>query len=92
MQKFEYVNVGNGLPSAPIINIKVAPPDWLNKTGEYQIEAFLDTGSDCTLDLLRNNLQKASNLAQGESFIAFDLKSCKFSLYKGFNTISQQVY
>jgi hypothetical protein len=49
VQKFEYVNVGNGLPSAPIINIKVAPPDWLNKTGEYQIEAFLDTGSDCTL-------------------------------------------
>ena len=49
MQKFDYVNVGNGLPVAPIINIRVAPPDWLNKTGEYQIEAFLDTGSDCTL-------------------------------------------
>ena len=49
MQKFDYVNVGNGLPVAPIINIRVAPPDWLNKGGEYQIEAFLDTGSDCTL-------------------------------------------
>ncbi len=49
MQSFNYVNVGDGLPLAPIINIKVAAPDWLDKSGEYSIEAFLDTGSDCTL-------------------------------------------
>jgi Retroviral aspartyl protease len=49
VQQFDYVNVGDGLPSAPIISIKVTPPDWLNKTRKYQIEAFLDTGSDCTL-------------------------------------------
>ncbi len=49
MQSFNYVNVGDGLPLAPIITIKVASPDWLDKTGEYSIEAFLDTGSDCTL-------------------------------------------
>jgi Retroviral aspartyl protease len=41
--------VGDGLPLAPIISIKVTTPEWLNKSGEYSIEAFLDTGSDCTL-------------------------------------------
>jgi predicted aspartyl protease len=41
--------VGDGLPLAPIISIKVTAPEWLNKSGEYSIEAFLDTGSDCTL-------------------------------------------
>jgi hypothetical protein len=41
--------VGDGLPLAPIINIKITAPEWLNKSGEYSIDAFLDTGSDCTL-------------------------------------------
>jgi Retroviral aspartyl protease len=49
MQSFSYVNVGDGLPLAPIISIKVTAPEWLDKSGEYAIEAFLDTGSDCTL-------------------------------------------
>lgn len=49
MQQFDYVNVGNGLPKAPIIEIEVTPPDWLDKIGKYQTEAFLDTGSGCTL-------------------------------------------
>jgi predicted aspartyl protease len=49
VQSFNYVNVGDGLPLAPIISIKVTAPEWLNKSGEYSIEAFLDTGSDCTL-------------------------------------------
>jgi hypothetical protein len=55
VQSFNYVNVGDGLPLAPIINIKVAAPDWLDKSGEYSIEAFLDTGSDCTLAILNNS-------------------------------------
>ena len=49
MQSFDYVSVGDGLPLAPIIDVKIAPPTWLDKTGEYQTQAFLDTGSDCTL-------------------------------------------
>lgn len=49
MQSFNYVNVGDGLPLAPIISIKVTAPEWLDKSGEYAIDAFLDTGSDCTL-------------------------------------------
>ena len=44
------------------------------------------------LDLLRNNVQKASNLAQGNSFSTFCVKSLKLSLDRGFSTISQQVY
>ena len=49
MQSFNYVNVGNGKPLAPIIGIKITAPEWLDKSGEYSIDAFLDTGSDCTL-------------------------------------------
>jgi predicted aspartyl protease len=49
VQSFNYLNVGDGLPLAPIISIKITAPEWLNKSGECSIDAFLDTGSDCTL-------------------------------------------
>ncbi len=49
MQRFDYVSLGDGLPLSPILDIKIVPPEWLDKTGEYPIKAFLDTGSDCTL-------------------------------------------
>jgi predicted aspartyl protease len=49
VQSFSYINVGDGLPLAPIIGVKIAAPEWLGKSGEYAIDAFLDTGSDCTL-------------------------------------------
>jgi hypothetical protein len=31
VQSFNYVNVGDGLPLAPIIGIKFAAPEWLGK-------------------------------------------------------------
>lgn len=49
MQRFDYVELGDGLPLAPIISVTVSPPDWLGQPGKYQSQAFLDTGSDCTL-------------------------------------------
>jgi hypothetical protein len=49
MSAYPYLNVGEGLPPAPILPITVAPPDWANSPATYQVEAFLDTGSDCTL-------------------------------------------
>lgn len=49
MQQFDYINLGDGLPLAPIIETKITPPDWKNNNKQYQIMSFLDTGSDCTL-------------------------------------------
>jgi hypothetical protein len=49
MRRYPYVSVGNGLPPAPIVPVTIAPPDWATNSGRYEIEAFLDTGSDCTL-------------------------------------------
>jgi Retroviral aspartyl protease len=44
-----YLELGEGLPPAPIVPIVITPPDWANNSTTYEIEAFLDTGSDCTL-------------------------------------------
>ncbi|AFY95683.1 Retroviral aspartyl protease [Chamaesiphon minutus] len=52
MFHFKYVDLGAGLPPAPIVMLTVYPPEWERATtGElcYSCTAFLDTGSDCTL-------------------------------------------
>lgn len=52
MFQFNYVDLGAGLPPAPIVNMKIYPPEWeRSSTGNicYSCAAFLDTGSDCTL-------------------------------------------
>lgn len=52
MSLFNYVELGAGLPPAPIVNLTIHPPEWERKLTEnlgYSCTAFLDTGSDCTL-------------------------------------------
>jgi hypothetical protein len=49
VQQFDYINLGDGLPLAPIIDVKITPPNWMDNSRQYQIISFLDTGSDCTL-------------------------------------------
>jgi hypothetical protein len=52
MLHFQYVELGAGLPPAPIVLMTVYPPEWEREiTGKlsYSCTAFLDTGSDCTL-------------------------------------------
>ena len=53
MSQFDYVDLGAGLPPAPIVTMTIYPPEW-ERTGNsdelvYSCTAFLDTGSDCTL-------------------------------------------
>jgi hypothetical protein len=31
VQQFNYINLGDGLPLAPMIDIKITPPDWMSK-------------------------------------------------------------
>jgi hypothetical protein len=48
VQRYPYVNLADDLPPAPILSVTIATPDWaISRT--YETEAFLDTGSDCTL-------------------------------------------
>ena len=47
--QYYYKKLEPGIPSAPIIPIVVITPDWQDKKSQVEIEAFLDTGSDCTL-------------------------------------------
>jgi Retroviral aspartyl protease len=49
MITYPYLNLGEGLPPAPILPAIITPPDWATHSTKYDIEAFLDTGSDCTL-------------------------------------------
>jgi hypothetical protein len=52
MSVFNYVDLGAGLPPAPIVSLTIYPPEWERKLTEnlcYSCTAFLDTGSDCTL-------------------------------------------
>jgi hypothetical protein len=52
MSVFNYVDLGTGLPPAPIVTLTIYPPEWERKSTEnicYSCTAFLDTGSDCTL-------------------------------------------
>ncbi|MGK7889048.1 MAG: aspartyl protease family protein [Leptolyngbyaceae cyanobacterium] len=46
---FPYQELEPGLPPVPIIPIEISPPDWAPPTNPYDLDAFLDTGSDCTL-------------------------------------------
>jgi hypothetical protein len=46
---YRYFNLEDGVPAAPIFPIIVTPPDWADSIKQYQIDGFLDTGSDCTL-------------------------------------------
>lgn len=48
MSIFDYQNIGD-FPLAPIISVKITPPSWSKYQRDYVSEAFLDTGSDCTL-------------------------------------------
>jgi Retroviral aspartyl protease len=52
MSLFNYVEIGAGLPLAPIVSITIHPPEWEQSLARdfcYSCTAFLDTGSDCTL-------------------------------------------
>jgi Retroviral aspartyl protease len=52
MSLFNYVELGAGLPPAPIVTLTIYPPEWERTLTEnlcYSCTAFLDTGSDCTL-------------------------------------------
>jgi Retroviral aspartyl protease len=53
MAQFSYVDLGAGLPPAPIVTVKIYPPEWEREDNSdeliYSCTAFLDTGSDCTL-------------------------------------------
>jgi Retroviral aspartyl protease len=49
VQHYPYISLSKGLPPAPILPVIITPPDWASNSGLYEIEAFLDTGSDCTL-------------------------------------------
>jgi hypothetical protein len=46
---YSYLNLGDDIPPAPIFPIVVTPPDWAESIKQYQMDGFLDTGSDCTL-------------------------------------------
>lgn len=52
MSLFNYVDLGAGLPPAPIVALTIYRPEWERQLTEnlgYSCTAFLDTGSDCTL-------------------------------------------
>jgi Retroviral aspartyl protease len=52
MSLFHYVELGAGLPPAPIVALDIYLPEWERQLTEnlcYSCTAFLDTGSDCTL-------------------------------------------
>lgn len=49
MARYPYTSLGEGLPPAPILPVTITPPDWASNPKQYDLEAFLDTGSDCTL-------------------------------------------
>jgi hypothetical protein len=46
---YKYLNLGEGIPPAPIFPLIVTPPDWAESDLRSPMEGFLDTGSDCTL-------------------------------------------
>ena len=49
MACYPYVDLAEGIPPAPILKAILQPPDWAQFTKQYEADAFLDTGSDCTL-------------------------------------------
>jgi hypothetical protein len=49
MNSYPYLELAEGIPPAPIVPITITPPDWVDNSAQFELEAFLDTGSDCTL-------------------------------------------
>lgn len=49
MACYPYVDLAEGIPPAPILSTILQSPDWAQSTKQYETDAFLDTGSDCTL-------------------------------------------
>ena len=49
MSFYDYQSLEPGLPPAPILPAHMTPPDWGDSSETFEAEAFLDTGSDCTL-------------------------------------------
>ena len=47
--QYSYQSLEPGIPKAPIIPIQLTRPDWQTPLRSITIDAFLDTGSDCTL-------------------------------------------
>lgn len=47
--QFPYQPLEPGIPVAPIIPVQLTSPDWQSPSHCTTTEAFLDTGSDCTL-------------------------------------------
>jgi predicted aspartyl protease len=47
--QYPYQPLEPGIPQAPIIPVKLTRPDWQIPLPSTTIDAFLDTGSDCTL-------------------------------------------
>jgi hypothetical protein len=50
MNSYPYLELAEGIPPAPIVPITITPPDWVDNSAQFELEAFLDTGSDCTLE------------------------------------------
>ncbi len=50
MTRYPYSKISDNLaiPAAPILMVLLTHPD-VNRRRQYSLEAFLDTGSDCTL-------------------------------------------
>jgi hypothetical protein len=49
VESFPYVDLGNNIPAAPIVQVTVTPPDWLPNQDSSSLLALLKTGSDATL-------------------------------------------
>jgi Aspartyl protease len=47
--QYPYQPLEPGIPQAPIIPVQLTRPDWQTSLPSTTIDAFLDTGSDCTL-------------------------------------------
>jgi predicted aspartyl protease len=47
--QYPYQPLELSLPTAPIVPVQLTSPDWQTPIHTMTINAFLDTGSDCTL-------------------------------------------
>jgi hypothetical protein len=69
--QYPYQPLEPGIPQAPIIPIKLTSPDWQTPFRSTNIEAFLDTGSDCTLvplaaiSILQLKVSRSTAIIQG---------------------------
>jgi predicted aspartyl protease len=69
--QYPYQPLEPGIPQAPIIPIQLTSPDWQTSFHSTTIEAFLDTGSDCTLvplaiiSILQLQVSRSTAIIQG---------------------------